>query len=69
MKKIILVLAFSAFGYLSFKHRSFREWLFMSQNQQLILNQFRRKQSDTWNAKSIEERMKGMFENLYFEFW
>jgi hypothetical protein len=32
MKKI-MVLAFSAFGYLSLQAQEFQEWLFMSQNQ------------------------------------
>jgi hypothetical protein len=36
MKKIILVLAFA--HYLSLQAQGFREWLFMSQNQHLILN-------------------------------
>jgi hypothetical protein len=56
MKKIILVLAFSAFGYLSLQAQEFQGMaVYESKPAQLILNQFRRKQEVTPEMQTIEE--------------
>jgi hypothetical protein len=68
MKKIILVLAFSAFGYLSLQAQGVSRngclWVKTSTADFKSISQ--ETGSDTWNAKSIEERMKGMFEKPLF---
>jgi hypothetical protein len=56
----------SIYAHYLLANRSFKEWLFMSQNHSDFKSNFAGNREVTPEMQSIEERMKGMFEKPLF---